>query len=106
MLTKYQLDLMDGTWNVQELDETFEYEPWMVCEAELGDYGMGDVLQEEFRAVRNTEDPDSAFDDTCASLIAHEKKFDEFDGKNVPEEDKEGIIELLLSELKEQTGID
>jgi hypothetical protein len=39
-------------------------------------------------------------------LIAHEKKFDEFDGKKVPEEDKEGIIELLLSELKERTGID
>jgi hypothetical protein len=35
---------MDGTWNVQELDETFEYEPWMVWEAELGDYGMGDLL--------------------------------------------------------------
>lgn len=39
VLTEYQLNLSEGTWSVQELDSTFEYELWMIIEAELGDTG-------------------------------------------------------------------
>ncbi len=39
VLTEYQLNLSEGTWSVQELDATFEYELWMIVEAELGDHG-------------------------------------------------------------------
>lgn len=50
----------------------------MVVEAELGEYGMGEFLQEEIREIRNAGDPEAAFEDAFASLIAYwEEKFDE-----------------------------
>lgn len=107
VLTEYRLNLSDGTWSVQELDATFEYEPWMVVEAELGEYGVGELLREDIRAVRNADDPEAAFEDAFRSLIDHwEEKFDEFDGRSVPEEDTEAIIDLLVDVLKERAGVD
>lgn len=107
VVTEYRLDLSEETWHVQELDATFEYEPWMVLEAELGDYGAGEILRKEIQEVRNADDPEAAFDDAFASWIDHwEDKFDELDGRKIPEEDKEAIIELLVDTLKERAGID
>jgi hypothetical protein len=41
------------------------------------------------------------------SWINHwEDKFDELDGRKVPEEDKEAIVELLVDVLKERAEID
>jgi hypothetical protein len=36
VLTEYQLDLAAEMWRSEELSAIFEYEPWMVIEAELG----------------------------------------------------------------------
>jgi len=41
------------------------------------------------------------------SWIDHWKeKFDELDGRKVPEEDKDAIVELLVDALKERAEID
>ena len=107
VLTEYRLDLPDETWHIEELDATFEYEPWMVVEAELGDYGMGEILREEIAEVKDADDPETAFEESFASLIDHwEDKFNELDGKKVPEEDREAIIELLVDTLKERADIE
>ena len=107
VLTEYRLDLSDETWRIEDLDATFEYEPWMVVEAELGDYGMGEILREEIRQVKNADDPKTAFEESFASLIDHwENKFDKLDGRKVPEGDKEAIIELLVDTLKERADIE
>ncbi|SEP23003.1 hypothetical protein SAMN04487948_12412 [Halogranum amylolyticum] len=107
VLTEYRLDLSDRTWDVQELDSTFEYDWWMVLEAELGDTGMGVVLRDQIREVRNAGDSEAAFEETFASLIDHwEEKFDEYEGRKVPVEDKEAILELLVETLREEAGVD
>lgn len=107
VLTEYRLDLPDERWHIEELDATFEYDSWMVVEAELGDYGMGEMLREEIREVKDADDPETAFEDSFASLIEHwEDKFDEFDGKKVPDKDKEAIIELLVDTLKKRADIE
>ena len=107
VLTEYRLDLPDKTWHIEDLDATFEYEPWMVIEAELGDYGMGEILQEEIREVKDADDSETAFEESFASLIDYwEDKFDELDGRKVPEEDKEAIIDLLVGTLKERADIE
>jgi hypothetical protein len=107
ILTEYRLDLTDETWQVEELSSTFEYEPWMVIEAELGAGPVGSAIQEGIEEVKTAEDPETAFDEVFDSRIDHwETKFDELDGRNVPEEDKEAILELLLNELKERAEID
>lgn len=107
VLTEYRVDLPDEMWHIEELNATFEYEPWMIVEAELGDHGMGAILREEIREVKDAEDPEAAFDESFASLIDRwEDKFDELDGRKVPEEDKEAIIELLVDTLKERVDIE
>lgn len=40
VLTEYQLDLTDERWHLEELSSIFEYEPWLVVEAELGPEGL------------------------------------------------------------------
>jgi hypothetical protein len=57
---EYRYDLTDETWHIKDRDATFEYEPWMVVEAEFGDYGMGKILREEIREVKDTDDPETA----------------------------------------------
>lgn len=107
VLTEYRLDLADKTWHIEELDEIFDYEPWMVVEAELGDYGMGEILREDIRKVKDADDPEATFEESFASLIDHwEDKFDELNGRKVPEEDKEAIIELLVDVLKERADLE
>lgn len=104
--------LTDETWHIEELASTFEYEPWMVIEAELGARSVvtgpvGEAAQKGIEEVRTADDPEAAFEDVFGSWIDRwEEKFDEFDGRKVPEEDKEAIVELLVGELRERAALD
>jgi hypothetical protein len=107
VLTEYQLDLTNGTWHIHELSSTFEYEPWMVVEAELGAGRPHMMIQKGIKDVRAADDPEKIFEDVFGSWIRHwEEKFDELDGRPVPEEDKEAILDLLVGELKERAELD
>lgn len=107
VLTEYRFDFTDETWQIEELDATFEYEPWMVIEAELGGYAGGEMVKERLEEIQAANDPETAFEEVFGSWIDHwEDKFDELDGRKVPEEDTEAIIELLVDALKERAGID
>ena len=107
VLTEYQLDLTDETWHIEELSSTFEYEPWLVIEAELGTGGPQEMIQKGIEDVRTADDPEATFDDVFGSWIDHwEEKFDELDGRPLPDEDKETILDLLIGELKERAELD
>lgn len=107
VVTEYRLDLTDDAWHIEELSSTFEHEPWLVIEAELGDGPVGRAIQEGIEKVKTADDPEATFEEVFESWIGHwEAKFDELDGRNVPEEDKETIVELLVDELKERAEID
>lgn len=107
VVTEYQLDLVEETWRVEELSSAFEYEPWLVVEAELGAGGPQEMIREGIEDVRAADDPEAAFDDVFGSWIDHwEEKFDELDGRDVPDEDKEAILDLLVGELKERAELD
>ena len=107
VLKEYQLDLTDETWYIEELSSTFEYEPWQVLEAELGAGGPQEMIQKGIEDVRAADDPKATFDDVFGSWIDHwEEKFDELDGRPVPDEDKEAILDLLIGELKERAELD
>lgn len=107
VMTEYRLDLNDETWHIEELSSTFEYEPWMVLEAELGDGPVGRAIQEGIEKVRTADDPEATFEDVFGSWIDHwEAKFDDLDGRNVPEEDKDAILDLLVGELKQRAEFD
>lgn len=107
VLTEYRLDLTDESWHVEELGATFEYEPWMVVEAELGEYGPWEMVREGINEVEAADNPEEAFEEVFESWIDYwEDKFDELDGRKVPKEDKEAIIEMLVDVLKERAGID
>lgn len=107
VVTEYRLDLTDDAWHIEELSSTFEHEPWLVIEAELGDGPVGRAIQEGIEKVKTADDPEATFEEVFESWIGHwEAKFDELDGRNVPEEDKEAIVELLVDELKERAEID
>jgi len=107
VLTEYQLDLSDKTWHVEEIDATFEYEPWMIVEAELETGPVSRAIQGGIEEVRSADDPEAAFEDVFGSWIDHwEEKFDELDGRKVPDEDKQAIVDLLVGVLKERAEID
>jgi hypothetical protein len=112
VVTEYQLALPDETWHIEELASTFKYEPWMVIEAELGGRDVvtgpvGEAAQTGIEEVTAAEDPEVAFEDVFGSWIGRwEEKFDEFDGRKVPEEDKAAIIELLVGELRDRAELD
>jgi len=106
VVTAYRLDLTDGAWHVEERSSTFEYEPWMVIEAELGDGAVGRAIQEGIETVKTADDPEAAFEEEFKSWIDHwEAKFDEFDGRTVPDEDTDAIVELLVDVLRERAEI-
>jgi hypothetical protein len=107
VVTEYQLDLIDETWNIEELSSTFEYEPWLVVEAELGAGGPYEMIRDGIEDVTAADDPEAAFDEVFGSWIDHwAEKFDELDGRAVPDEDREAILDLFVSELKQRAGID
>ncbi|SNR61580.1 hypothetical protein [Halorubrum vacuolatum] len=107
VLTEYRLDLNNETWDSEELASSFEYEPWLVVEAELGAGGPHDMIQQEITEVRAADDPEAAFDDVFGSWIDHwEEKFAEVHGRAVPQEDKEAILDLLVGELRERADLD
>lgn len=107
VVTEYRLDLTAKTWHIDELSSTFEYEPWMVIEAELGTGAVGEAIQEGIEQVKVADDPKATFEDVFESWIDHwEEKFDELDGRTVPEEDKDAIVDLLVGKLKERADID
>lgn len=65
------------------------------------------AIQEGIEEVSAAADPETAFDDVFGSWIDHwTEKFDELDGRNVPEEDKEAIFDLLIGELKARADLD
>jgi hypothetical protein len=104
VVTEYQLDLTDETWNIEELSSTFEYEPWLVVEAELGAGGPFEMIQDGIEDVTAADDPEAAFDEVFGSWIGHWKeKFDELDGRAVPDEDREAILDLLVGEVNYPT---
>jgi hypothetical protein len=106
-LTENHLDLAEETWRSQELAATFEYEPWMVVEAELGDGDFGRTIQKGIEKIKTADDPEATFEDVFGSWIDHwEEKFDELDGRKIPEEDKEAIVDLLVDVLKERAELD
>jgi hypothetical protein len=105
--TEYRLDIADDAWHIEELSSAFEYEPWMVIEAELGDGPVGRAIEEGIEKVKTADDPEATFEEVFESWIDHwEEKFDELDGRDVPEEDTDAIVELLVDELEERAGID
>ena len=107
VVTEYHLDLTDEAWHIDERSSTFEYEPWMVIEAELGIGPVGEAIQEGIEQVTAAEDPEETFENVFGSWIDHwEEKFDELNGRNVPEEDKEAIVDLLVGELQERAELD
>lgn len=107
VLTEYRLDLTDETWDSEELASSFEYEPWLVVEAELGAGGPHEMIQQGITEVRAADDPEAAFEDVFGSWIDHwEDKFAEVHGRAVPEEDKEAILDLLVGELRERADLD
>jgi len=107
VVTEYRLDLTDDAWHIEELSSTFEYEPWVVIEAELGAGAVGRAIQEGIEEVKSADDPEARFDDVFGSWIDHwDEKFDELDGREIPEEDKEAIVELLIDVLKERAELD
>ena len=63
VVTEYRLDLADETWIIEECASTFEYEPWLVIEAELGSGPVGMAIQEGIEEVTAAADPEAAFDD-------------------------------------------
>lgn len=107
VLTEYRLDLTEETWHIEELSSTFEYEPWMVVEAELGVGGPREMIQNGIEEVRAADDSEATFDDIFGSWIEYwEEKFDELNGRTVPDEDKEAILDLLVGALKERAEIE
>lgn len=107
VLTKYRLDLTNETWDSEELASSFEYEPWLVVEAELGAGGPHEMIEQGITEVRAADDPEAAFEDVFGSWIDHwEDKFAEIHGRAVPEKDKEAILELLIGELRERADLD
>jgi len=105
--TEYRLDLTDDAWHIEELSSAFEYDPWMVIEAELRNGPVGRAIEEGIEKVKTADDPEATFEVVFESWIDHwEEKFEELDGRDVPEEDKEAIVGLLIDELKARAEID
>jgi len=78
-----------------------------MIETELGDGAVGRAIQEGTETVKTADDPEAAFEEEFKSWIDHwEEKFDEFDGRKVPEEDRDAIVELLVDTLRERAEID
>jgi hypothetical protein len=67
VVTEYRLDLVEETWSIEELASTFEYEPWMIIEAEFGAGGFGEAVCEGIEEVRAADDPEAAFEDVFGS---------------------------------------
>jgi hypothetical protein len=100
VLTEYQLDLANDTWHIHELSSTFEYEPWMVVEAELGAGGPQEMIQKGIEDVRTADDPEETFEDVFGSWIDHwEEKFDESISQSIlfPSETGESEYEYLFT---------
>jgi len=65
------------------------------------------IYARPYEQVTAADDPEATFEDVFGSWIDHwEEKFDELDGRKVPDEDKEAIVDLLVGELKERAGLD
>lgn len=71
VVTESRLDLTDETWHIEELSSTFEYEPWLVIEAELGVGGPYEMIRNGIEDVTAADDPEAAFDDVFGSWIGH-----------------------------------
>lgn len=65
------------------------------------------MIRKGIEEVTAADDPEATFDDMFGSWIDHWKeKFDELDGRTVPDEDQEAILDLLVDELKERAELD
>ena len=107
VLTEYQLTLDTGTWSVEELDSTFEFDPYLVIQAEIDALGIKQTFEQELEAVKRAEDPETEFNERFDSWIDHwEDKFAEVHGRQVPEEQREEIVRLLVDELRSRAGVE
>lgn len=107
VLTEYRLAFDTETWRVEELDSTFDFDPYLVIQAELDALGRQHRIQEEIEGVKRADDPEAAFDAAFASWIDHwEAKFAEVNGRPVPDDKQDEIIQLLVDELRSRAGLD
>jgi hypothetical protein len=107
VLTAYRLMFDTETWRVEELDSTFDFDPYFVIQAELDTLGIQHAIEEEVEAVKLADNPEAAFDAAFASWIdLWEDKFAEVDGRPVPDDKQDEIIQLLVDELRSRAGIE
>lgn len=107
VVREYRLDLSGEVWQTEELSSTFEYEPWMVVEAEVATGAVAEAIRAGIEEIRAADDPEAAFEDEFGWVIDYwEEKFENVDGRKVPEEDREAIVDMLVDALKERAEID
>jgi hypothetical protein len=107
VVTEYRLDLDDTTWDVDECEATFHFDPQLVIHAELDALGRCHAIEEQIETVKRAEIPDEAFEEAFNSWIAHwEDKFAGVHGRRVPDAQQEEIVRLLVEELRSRAGLD
>lgn len=107
VLTEYRLTLDTETWSVEELDSTFEFDPYLVIQAEVDALGIKQTFEQEIEAVKQADDPETEFNERFDSWIDHwEDKFAEVHGRSVPTEQRDEIVRLLVDELRSRAGIE
>ena len=65
------------------------------------------TFEQELEAVKRAEYPETEFNERFDSWIDHwEDKFTEVHGRQVPEEQQEEIVRLLVDELRLRAGVE
>ncbi len=106
VVTDYRLDLDDKTWRVTEHEATFDFDPYLVTDAELDALGRKHAIEEQIERVKTADDPEDAFDEAFGSWIDHwEDKFAEVYGRPVPDDQREEIVHLLVDELRSRANL-
>jgi hypothetical protein len=106
VVTEYRLALINETWNVDEREATFHFDPHLVIHAELDALGLKHTVEEQIETIKTAENPEDAFEEAFGSWIDHwEDKFAEVHGRPVPTDQREKIVRLLVDELRSRAGL-
>lgn len=99
---RYRYDLTVGEWTVTELDREFDFDPWLLVEAEFEQIGRMELWEEAVDRVQAADDSEAAFDEEFASMTAfYREVFDD-----VPEERVEEMLTVLREEFRRRAGLD
>lgn len=103
----YRLDLNDYSWDVDEHHAEFNYESYLIIQAELDAVGRKGIIEEQIETVKSASHPEEAFEEEFGSLIEHwNDKFADVHRRPVPDEKRDEVVRLLVDELRSRAGLD